>query len=688
MKKSKNKKKNEEAIPLTADQSLKTGFVPRMYNTQETILQALKLEQKMNEKKKKRKKKNNLDFKITITKPKKNCYKVFVLIFSTLLLISGVIAGIYLMVNRDQRSSLDDHHGIGKLGIKCPNNTDFNRYSIANSFGCCSFFSYTCGRSPTCTQKRDYNSILSGRSTSCDDQLGLLSCSPLSPYVDYFAPGIRVGDDRQNINICSQFCEDLFHSCSSAEFDCSFYNPFPHHNCGSRVDVIYSDSLSFCKNALLLSVNKPKRVRKPKKEKKPWGKLISLTNGIDDLELIRPRYRVGRGNICAISINDEKISKFHCELSIFRDRKNKTKEGEIKTSMWIKDTSTNGVFVNSQPVGKNQKRELFHFDEITFIQPKVNGSAFPKYRFIIHDANGSPPLSCESELLEHYKVISPIQEGIYGRIYLGVDLKNDEKVAIKQVPKNKFYTNTKEKISLSSDKILNYNEILVLEQLKHKSIIELKNVIQTDNTVYIIMEYLSSGDLFNKIKEKQFYEENEARILFKNLIESIIYLHNKNIVHRDLKPENILISNPNSDTDITICDFGIAKSIQEGEGMETRIGTIHYRAPETFTGGGKYTNSCDLWSAGVILYILLSGEMPFHEKRNLALHKQIIRGDFDFSPERFSNISKAAKNLIRRLIRIEPELRLTAKQTLEHPWVIEKPELIEYENDGLVEFIY
>ncbi|KAJ3448957.1 ovarian-specific serine/threonine-protein kinase lok-related [Anaeramoeba flamelloides] len=428
-------------------------------------------------------------------------------------------------------------------------------------------------------------------------------------------------------------------------------------------------------------VDKPKRVRKPKKEKKPWGKLISLTNGIDDLELIRPRYRVGRGNICAISINDEKISKFHCELSIFRDRKNKTKEGEIKTSMWIKDTSTNGVYVNSQPVGKNQKRELFHFDEITLIQPKVNGSAFPKYRFIIHDVKGSPPLSCESELLEHYKVISPIQEGIYGRIYLGVDLKNDEKVAIKQVPKNKFYNNTKEKISLSSEKILNYNEILVLQQLKHKSIIELKNVIQTDNTVYIIMEYLSSGDLFNKIKEKQFYEENDARILFKNLIESIIYLHNKNIVHRDLKPENILISNPNSDTDITICDFGIAKSIQEGEEMETRIGTIHYRAPETFTGGGKYTNSCDLWSAGVILYILLSGEMPFHEKRNLALHKQIIRGDFDFSPERFTNISKAAKNLIRRLIRIEPELRLTAKQTLEHPWVIEKPELIEYEND-------
>ncbi|KAJ3448956.1 folate receptor family protein [Anaeramoeba flamelloides] len=192
MKKSKNKKKNKEKIPLTADQSLKTG---------------------------------------------------------------GVIAGILLMVNRDQRSSSGDHHGIGKLGIKCPNNTDFNRYSIANSFGCCSFFSYTCGRSPTCTEKRDYNSILSGRSTSCDDQLGLLSCSPLSPYVEYFAPRIRVGDDRQNINICRQFCEDLFHSCSSAEFDCSFYNPFPHHNCGSRVDVIYSDSLSFCKNALFLNVS-------------------------------------------------------------------------------------------------------------------------------------------------------------------------------------------------------------------------------------------------------------------------------------------------------------------------------------------------------------------------------------------------------------------------------------------------
>ncbi|KAJ6234737.1 folate receptor family protein [Anaeramoeba flamelloides] len=242
------KNQQKETTPLTTDKSVETGFIPTRYKTNNSneVKQIIP---------KKEPKKKNFDFNITISKPNKRITRILILIFSLLLLFTGALFGMILIVKRDHRSSAVNHHGIGKLGIKCPNNTAFHTVSIDNSFGCCSFFEYTCARSPTCSEKKNYNSILNGRSNKCDNQLGLLSCAPLSPYVNYFAPNIQIGDHWQNINICDSFCENIYESCLLAKFDCSFFNSFPHHHCGKRVDVIYPDAYTFCQKALYVNVS-------------------------------------------------------------------------------------------------------------------------------------------------------------------------------------------------------------------------------------------------------------------------------------------------------------------------------------------------------------------------------------------------------------------------------------------------
>ena len=178
------------------------------------------------------------------------------------------------------------------------------------------------------------------------------------------------------------------------------------------------------------------------------------------------------------------------------------------------------------------------------------------------------------------------------------------------------------------------------------------------------MENIAGGDLLNFIKKRTKLNEKTARIIFKQLVKSIKYLHSNNIIHRDIKLDNILIDLNNN---IKLCDFGISKKINKGDILTDQCGTPAYIAPEIISSEKGYEGPpVDLWSSGVVLYAMLSGTVPFRANNHNDLHKLIIKGYFS----EIKDISREAKDLLHSLLEVNPKKRITVDQVLEHPWLI------------------
>jgi len=183
------------------------------------------------------------------------------------------------------------------------------------------------------------------------------------------------------------------------------------------------------------------------------------------------------------------------------------------------------------------------------------------------------------------------------------------------------------------------------------------------------MELLTGGELFDRIVAKGSYSEKEASDLIKDIASAILYLHSIGIVHRDLKPENLIYLSPKNDSPIKITDFGLAK-YRSGKdmAMTTACGTPGYVAPEVLKNE-PYDKAVDMWSLGVILYILLCGFPPFYHESTAQLYKQIKKGEYDFPDPYWTDISDSAKDLVRCLLCVPPKDRYTAAQVLAHPWI-------------------
>ena len=266
----------------------------------------------------------------------------------------------------------------------------------------------------------------------------------------------------------------------------------------------------------------------------------------------------------------------------------------------------------------------------------------------------------EGLFLDNYDVIKQLGKGGYGKVYEVKNKKSGEIRACKHL--SKLVLKDLEKFE---------REIKILINSDHPNIIKIYEVFESQRSLYIVMEECKGGELFDRIIEhiesKKMYSEKDAAEMIKQVMSAIEYCHNNGICHRDLKPENLLYLNngPEKDNPIRVIDFGLSQWITPQKKLKTKVGTAYYVSPEILQG--DYTEKCDIWSAGVILYIFLSGDPPFNGASDSAIYGKIAQMKFNFPEKKWKNISKEAKDLISHMIAPE-NVRYTAKQVLAHPW--------------------
>uniref|UniRef100_A0A2A4ITY0 Protein kinase domain-containing protein n=1 Tax=Heliothis virescens TaxID=7102 RepID=A0A2A4ITY0_HELVI len=205
------------------------------------------------------------------------------------------------------------------------------------------------------------------------------------------------------------------------------------------------------------------------------------------------------------------------------------------------------------------------------------------------------------------------------------------------------------------------------KMFSHPNIVQLLETYEDKNKVYLVMELVTGGELFDRIVEKGSYTEKDASNLIRQVLEAVDYMHSQGVVHRDLKPENLLYYSADEDSKIMISDFGLSK-IEDSGIMATACGTPGYVAPEVLAQK-PYGKAVDVWSIGVISYILLCGYPPFYDENDANLFAQILKGDFEFDSPYWDDISDSAKDFIRHLMCVDVDKRYTCKQALDHPWI-------------------
>ncbi|OIW06238.1 hypothetical protein TanjilG_28763 [Lupinus angustifolius] len=267
-----------------------------------------------------------------------------------------------------------------------------------------------------------------------------------------------------------------------------------------------------------------------------------------------------------------------------------------------------------------------------------------------------------SDIKSLYTLENELGRGQFGITYLCTEKATGRKYACKSIARRKL-TRKKEIDDVK-------REIMILQHLTGQpNIVEFKGAYEDKQYVYLVMELCKGGELFDRIIAKGSYSEREAASIFRQIVNVVHACHFMGVIHRDLKPENFLMVSKNDDAPLKATDFGLSVFIEEGVMYKEIVGSAYYVAPEVLKR--NYGKEIDVWSAGVILYILLCGVPPFWAETEKGIFEAILEGELDLDSAPWPSISAAAKDLIRKMLNFDPKKRITASDALEHPWMKE-----------------
>ncbi|KAG0464311.1 hypothetical protein HPP92_020380 [Vanilla planifolia] len=264
------------------------------------------------------------------------------------------------------------------------------------------------------------------------------------------------------------------------------------------------------------------------------------------------------------------------------------------------------------------------------------------------------------DISSRYELGNELGRGEFGVTYLCTDKVTGENLACKSISKRKLRT------AVDIEDVR--REVEIMRHLPvHANIVSLKDTYEDDNAVHLVMELCEGGELFDRIVARGHYTERAAAIVTKTIVEVVQMCHKHGVMHRDLKPENFLFANKKENAALKAIDFGLSVFFTPGERFTEIVGSPYYMAPEVLKR--NYGPEVDVWSAGVILYILLCGVPPFWAETEQGVAQAIIRSVIDFKRDPWPKVSDSAKDLVKRMLDPDPKHRLTAQEVLDHPWL-------------------
>lgn len=424
--------------------------------------------------------------------------------------------------------------------------------------------------------------------------------------------------------------------------------------------------------------------------------------------------------------------------------------------MQLLDLSSNGTYVNAKVVGKSKLHTLVSGDELSLLNPNPSshpaggGGKATHYHYLYQDLRPPPPpkltprppqllqvkriseectrcccpralsnLAGSPRLTPHacchpqntsfyhgdrpalkddYEKVKELGSGAFAVVNKVRHKVTGKHYAMKVMQKKKLLGARTRGVPAEQLTRQTLSEARILKSLEHPNVISFYDVLETETELCLLVELVEGGELLEHLIVHGEFCEADARCLMRQLLEAVGYLHSRNIVHRDLKPENILLQRLAEGETVPVCkiaDFGLAKLVGNDMRASTFCGTPQYFAPEVLgcreTKRG-YDSACDMWSLGVILYILLSGSPPFDETRACteeetaasipapSIFDQIrvgIRSSVHFASKPWPSISPAAKHLVRQLLDVDPQRRLDVENALQHPWMRGQTEIEE-----------
>ncbi|CCH59223.1 hypothetical protein TBLA_0B03840 [Henningerozyma blattae CBS 6284] len=365
-------------------------------------------------------------------------------------------------------------------------------------------------------------------------------------------------------------------------------------------------------------------------------------------------------------------------------------------NLLLRDLSTNGTWLNGEKLNKDHNQILSQGDEITVGRGVdkdtvsliifINGDfkdqleiAKNEYRTNLNNStnpgisnkkhlNGLNGIPSQQGILKDFSINDEVVgQGAFATVKKAVERSTGRTFAVKIINKRKVMGN------LSGVT----RELEILRKLDHPRIVRLKGFYEDEESYYLVMEFVSGGDLMDFVAAHGSVGEDAGREITRQILEAVAYMHEKGISHRDIKPDNILIEQDDPVL-VKITDFGLAKVQGNGTFMKTFCGTLAYVAPEVISGKNaatenddriEYSSLVDMWSIGCLVYVILTAHLPFSGSTQQELYEQINRGSYHEGPLKDYRVSEEARDFIESLIQVDPNNRLTAKDALKHEWI-------------------